>query len=150
MQYKQKVTERRQTFVALSKAYNSRHQLQAIDRPTSFVRPSVTWLGHSHGSGRSCLLSEYVQREIVIENCFWLLRSLLRSHPSHPRSRFYWRSPNLNQFSQRKIMLCVSIIQSNVVIPNNYYVDGIFAVMNITMFLIRVGNIYASRYVSTY
>lgn len=47
---KRKVTERRQTFVALSKAHNSRHQLQAIDRPTSFVRPSVTRLGHSHGS----------------------------------------------------------------------------------------------------
>lgn len=47
---KQKVIERRQTSMALSKAHNSRHQLQAIDRPTSFVRPSVTRLGHSHGS----------------------------------------------------------------------------------------------------
>lgn len=63
--------------MALSKTHNSRHQLQAIDRPTSFVRPSVTRLGHSHGSGRSCLLSEYVQREILIENCLWLHRSLL-------------------------------------------------------------------------
>lgn len=40
---KQKVIERRQTSMALSKAHNSRHQLQAIDRPTSFVRPLLDW-----------------------------------------------------------------------------------------------------------
>lgn len=91
---KQKVRERRQTFVALSKPYNSRHQLQAIDRPTSFVRLSVTRLGHSHDSrdDRVCCRNMSKEKYLLIENCFWLPRFLLISsslrHFKHCTGKF--------------------------------------------------------------